>query len=217
MIERDHIMRMISLLAQSLARVLLHKKAYEYPQAKREIDSAYKSLFGVSSEFVHQFSDTQVIELFGKDIETAGVKHYILGVLLKEEAEILQAEEKEQESLLWYGKSLSLLLAAYNDLGTPIEPEHPAKIEEVVRQLRGVEIPTHVKEKLFAFYDFLGKYDKAENVLFELVESDVQYVVCGLSFYERLLKKPEADLREGGLPRKEVSEGLESLKEKSVR
>lgn len=218
MIERDFLMRQISLLVQSLAKVLFHKKAYEYPQAKKEIDAAYKSLLGVTSDFIRQFSDVQLLEFFGKDVETLGVKYYILGALLKDEAEIHQSENREHDSLAYFEKSLSLLLSAFNDLGTPIEPEHTAKIESVVGQLRSKEMPQHIKAKLFLYYESIGKYDKAEDVLFELVESDSQFVQPGIAFYERLLKISNDELTKGGLPCIEVLDGLNHLqKEKSVK
>ncbi len=213
MIERDFLMRQINLLVQALAKVLLHKKMYEYPQAKREIDGAYKSLLGVSSDFIHQFSDVQLIEQMGKDPETSGVKCYILGALLKEEAEILMVEKKEDESLVAYLKSVSLLLTAFVGAGTVVEPEHPKKIDEVIEALRTVELPTHAKEKLFSFYELSGRFDKAENVLFELVEIDSDYTPIGISFYEGLLKKSSEELANGGLPRNEVLDGLQSLKQ----
>ncbi len=217
MIERDFLMRQISLLVQSLAKVLFYRKAYEYPQAKKEIDAAYKSLLGVSADFVRQFSDVQLLEFFGKDIETLGVKYYILGALLKDEAEIHQYENREQDSLVYFEKSLSLLLSAFNDLGTPIESEHTAKIESVVGQLRSIDISQHIKEKLFLFYESIGKYDKAEDVLFDLVESDSQFVQLGIAFYERLLKISNDELTKGGLPRIEVLDGLNTLqKDKSA-
>lgn len=212
MIERDFLMRQISLLVQSLAKVLFHKKAYEYPQAKKEIDAAYKSLLGVSADFVRQFSDVQLLEFLGKDIETLGVRYYILGTLLKEEAEIHQFENRGQESLLYFEKSLSLLLSAFNDLGAPIEPEHTAKIEAVVVQLHSIEMSQHVKEKLFLFYESIGRYDKAEDVLFELVESDSRFVQLGIAYYERLLKISSEELIKGGLPRNEVVDGIDNLK-----
>lgn len=212
MIERDFLMRQISLLVQALAKVLLHRKAYEYPQARKEIDGAYKSLLGVSADFIRQFSDVQLLEFFGKDIETLGVKYYILGTLLKEEAEIHQCEDREQESLLYFEKSLSMLLSAFNDLGTSIEPKHAAKIEDVVGQLHTIEMSQHIKGKLFPFYESIGKYDKAEDVLFELVESDSRFVQPGIAFYERLVKIPNDELTKGGLPRNEVLDGIDNLK-----
>ncbi len=216
MIERDFFMRQISLLAQALAKVLFHKKKYEYPQAKKEIDGACKSLLGVGSDFVRQFSDVQLIEMFGKDVETTGVKYYILGLLLKEEAEIHHGENHEEESLLCFEKSLSLLLSAFNNRGAPIEPEHPAKINEVVHHLQVGDVPANVKEKLFAFYEFTGRYDKAEDVLFDLVAYDAQSIERGMEFYGRLLKKSEEDLTNGGLPRNEVIDGMRSLKERKL-
>lgn len=212
MIERDFFMRQIQLLAQVLSKILLHKKVLEFPQARREIESAYKSFFGVGGEFVRQFSAEQLIEMVGKDVETASVQWYTLGALLKEEAEIQKLEGSEDESLLSSQKALSLVLTAFNDLGMPMEPDHPQKIVESVERLRGIEIANGVKEKLFRFYEITNKYDKAEDILFELMQTDSRFVEAGIAFYERLLKLSNEELAKGGLPRHEVIEAVESLR-----
>lgn len=212
MIERDYIMRMLSQLVQMLTRVLVHKKAYDYPQAKREIEGAYKSLLGVSADFIRTFSDIQLIEMFGKDVETAGAKWYILGALLKEEADIHQISQEDDKSIAGYTKALSLLLTSFLDLLKPIESHHVELIEDCVQQLKAVEMPLQIMEKLFLFYEQSGRYDKAENILFDLVKSDVSYKERGFAFYERLLKKTSEELRAGGLPRNEVLDGIENLK-----
>jgi hypothetical protein len=216
MIERDYIMRMIDLLVKALTKALLHKKAYEYPQAKQEIAGAYKSLLGVSPEFIHSFSDEQLMGLLGKDVETVGVKCYILGSLLKEEADIYRISKEEGKSISVYAKSLSLLLTAFLDTSVPIEPEHPTKIDACVQALRSVEIPQHILEKLFAFYEIAQRYDKAEDVLFDLVTFDTSVVISGLAFYERLLNKSSDELTAGGLPRNEVLDGIDTLKKERL-
>lgn len=216
MIERDYLMRMIDVLAKALAKVLFHKRAFEFPLAKREITGAYKSLLGVSPEFIRSFSDLQLIDVLGKDVETAGVKCYILGALLKEESGIDLASAEDDKSLSGYTKSLSLLLTAFLDTSAPIESNHLALIDECVRELEIVEIPPHILEKLFAFYEQSGRYDKAENTLFDLVKYDDHYRIMGFAFYERLLKKPSHDLVEGGLPRNEVLDGIQNLGQENL-
>ncbi len=80
--------------------------------------------------------------------------------------------------------------------------------------MHGYEIPLNIKEKLFRYYEFTGKYDKAENILYELIEEDSNYINEGIRFYIRLVSKSEDELKKGNLPKIEVNEGLTYLKEK---
>lgn len=211
MIERDYLMRMINQLAQVLARVLLHKKAYEHPQARQALDGAYRSLLGVQAGFVRSFSDTQLIDLFGKDAETAGVRLYVLGSLLKEEAEIIRLQEGT-DSAGQFLKALSILLSSFHHLGKPVEDRHITLIDECVQATTGLDVPVHVLEKLFAFYEYRERYDKAEDILFDLLAVDRDYRRQGMAFYERLLNVADDQLKAGGLPRNEILEGIEHLK-----
>ena len=208
MIERDYLMRMIDLLVKALAQILLHKKTYDYPMALKEIDSSCKSLLGMNREFIRNFSDVQLIELFERDIEASGVKCYVLGMLLNQEAEILQLQGNQSEGLALSTKSLSLLLSSFLNSGAPVESDHTALIEETMGRLGGCELPPHIKEKIFVYEEFAGRFDKAEDLLYELLESDVRYIVIGRQFYQRLLGKSDADLLSGNLPREEVQDGL---------
>jgi len=212
-IERDYIMRMINLLAQFLTRVLLHRSAREFPQARRELEAAYKSLLGMSPGLAREFSDEQLIGMFGRDQDTVVLKSYILGSLIRQEGEILVTEGKDASREFLH--SLSLLLTAFLLAGNEAQEGHSSAIEEVVGHLCNVEIPPHIREKLLTYYDRRGRYDKAEDVLFELVESDPGWVDNGIKFYERLLSRPDAELEGGGLPRSEVVEGMSELRRMS--
>lgn len=212
MIERDYIMRMISQLTQFLTRVLLHKSAHEFPLARRELEAAYKSMLGLSPGFIDEFSDEQLIEMFGRDEDTKVLKCYILGCLFKEEGEMLLLEGDGAGSSLAFVRSLSLLLTAFTVAGNEAQEGHRTAIEALLVRLHEVEIPVHIKEKLLTYEELSGRYDRAEDVLFELTASDRQWVGSGLVFYERLLKRSDHELAAGGLPRAEVLEGMEELR-----
>jgi hypothetical protein len=160
MIETDYIMRMIGLLTTLLARLFFLKRAKEFPQVLMEIDNAEKSLLGVDRNLIRSLSPSQIMELFGSDQSLAIPKRYVLGVLMKEEADILS--------------------------------------------LRG--------EGLVACYETLGRFDKAENALFELMALDLRFYETGLLFYQRLLARNDKELIQGKLPRPEVEEGEREFK-----
>jgi hypothetical protein len=58
------------------------------------------------------------------------------------------------------------------------------------------------------------KYDKAEDVLFELLEQGTHRNIIlseGVAFYQRLSKKRLEELEKGNLPIDEVLEGMKKI------
>jgi hypothetical protein len=208
-------MRMINLLATALARILFLKKANDFPQALVEIGKAYKHLLGADRLLLHQLSDVQLMELLGSDRTLASSKFYVVGMLLKEEGEVLQLQGKTDEGHGLYATSLSLLIQSLLDAKSPAGANHTTAIDTLIEHLHIYEIPTRLKERLFAYYEFTNRYDKAEDTLFELVEKDANSVQPGIGFYRRLLNKTDEELMRGNLPRTEVEEGLSQMLERA--
>lgn len=152
------------------------------------------------------------MNLMGTDPETRPARCYVLGVLLKEEAEIERLGHRDEESLHSCLKALSLLLTAFLESPRPLEGDHATRIEECVVFLQDVHLPPEVLEQLMMFYERVGKFAKAEDALFALIDMSDEYKDRGFAFYERLLQQPDAALEAGGLPRGEVEEGLSQLK-----
>jgi len=205
---------MIHQLGQFLTKVLLHKNAHEYPLARRELETAYKSLIGMAPSFIANVSDEQLVEMFGNDQNAVAPKCYVLGSLMEEEGEILELEGNETESRSLFLRALSLLLTAFNTAKDEAESGHCAKINSLLIRLERDQIPLLVNAKLFRYHELRGSYDKAGDTLLELLESDRAWVDSGLSFYKRLLALPDNELELGGLARDEVLEGIEKLKRK---
>ena len=88
MIEQDYFMRMVSMLARMLARIIFLKNQKDFPHALLEIQTTGRTLLGIDHSIIHQFSPAQLMVLLGTDPSLAIPKAYILGLLLKEEAEI---------------------------------------------------------------------------------------------------------------------------------
>ena len=149
-------MRMIHQLGQFLTRVMLRKQAHEYPVARQELEAAYKSLLGMSPSFIRNFSDAQLMELFGNDQDTIVPKCYVLGSLMKEEGEILQLEGNETDGRALLIRSLSLLLSSFNMAEDEAEPGHRGKISDLIAKLEEEKIPSLVKEKLFQYDELRG-------------------------------------------------------------
>lgn len=211
MIERDYIMRMIDLLSKVVARVLFLRKSLEFPKAAAELAAAARNLLGLDPQLIRLMSDTQLIDLLSADDSLSASKCYVLGMLLKEEAELLLVQEKHDEAAALLTKAVSLLLSAFLRERTPVVPSHQASLDEAIGALGNVRPATSLGLKLLEYFEHTGRYDKAENVLFELLDADPRNIQHGLLFYERLLTKTNDDLILGNLPRAEIEEAIREL------
>ena len=216
MIERDYIMRMVSILTGALARILRLKHAREFPQALTEVDTTGRTLLGVDSSLMHLLSDEQLLELIGKDETLEIPKCYVLGVLLREEGEIIQLQGSADESTPLYAKALGLLTETYNRYGGPVQADHGRQISFLVERLKETELPVSTMVRLFRYYTLSRDYASAEDLLFRIIEQQRSFLSEGILFYERLLTSSDDDLSRGHLPRDEVEEGLAELRRKTA-
>ncbi|MHB1686774.1 MAG: DUF6483 family protein [Ignavibacteriaceae bacterium] len=214
MLTKDYLMRMIDTLVKALAKLVFLKDAKDYKTALTEINNMTKEFFGLDLNFVNNISDEQLIDLIGKNELLLPGNCYVFAVLIKEEAELFELQNESQKSLNLYERSLALFVEGLKNSPTIIEPGHLDKINFVIEKLKVREISIDTEENLLFYYEFSGKFDKAENILYDLMDYDPLYIENGLQFCERLLQKPDEDLIKGNLPRDEVEESLASLREK---
>jgi len=146
-------MRLISILTQVLSRTLLHRKVYEYPKAHRELEGAYTSLFGMTGELLYQFSNEQLIEMFGNDDESVATKCYVLGSLMEEEGEVCQQEGEEVKGTNLSIRALGLLIESFLLAKHEIEEGHRGRIEGLLSRLVSSEIPLSVQERIRLYND----------------------------------------------------------------
>jgi hypothetical protein len=73
---------------------------------------------------------------------------------------------------------------------------------------------------LMEHYERTGQFGKAEDALFAILDGDVDNDLAlnfGISFYERLLGKSDAQLTDGNLPRNEVEASLQELRDRKIK
>jgi hypothetical protein len=216
MITRDYIMRMINMMISMLIRLTGLKAEKEYPKALLDIQTTGKMFFGIDWSLIIQFPFSEIMRLFGSDFSVAIPKAYVLAVLMKEEAEIRGLMSDESASLDLGIKSLNLLLETYLQFNEPVEPHHAEFIDALLTVLRNQRLPVDLRERIFRFEEVLGRFDKAEDELYRILEDKADFSTQGVLFYERLLKRPREELAAGGLPREEVLEGLSNLKNRET-
>lgn len=162
MIEQDYIMRMISMLTAVIVKLIDQRKRREFPEAVSTIDNACKHLLGADLAVIHALSDSQLIEFFGHDPNMGPPKWYALGVLLQEMAALDRARGKVWEASLDEQKACSLLLEVLREMNKPLEPEHLPRIEESIRNLKRVELPPHIVQKVEWYHGWRGKAENAK-------------------------------------------------------
>jgi len=212
MIGRDYILRMIQQLTAAIAKVLFRRELKQYDNALEEIDEACERLIGMKWNFLRGFSDQQLIELLG--YERNQDKMLAVAELLREESDILELQGKTDESIAQGMKAFSLfteLITAEKSFLEVIPLEKYRKLDE---RLSRCELPLSITQKRFRYLEAVGRFAAAEDVLYEIVDHDRSFAMEGLAFYDRLMKKSETELINGGLPPDEVQEGklkMESL------
>jgi len=90
-------------------------------------------------------------------------------------------------------------------------------IQELLNKLGEYELPIEIQEKLFSYYENVGKYDKAEDVLFDVLDThsaNGEMIERGRAFYTRLQARSDVELLMGNLSRTEVAEGSAQLEAK---
>jgi Family of unknown function (DUF6483) len=221
MVNKDYILRLAERYGRFLAIVLGLRAENKHEEALIYIDELFLRTVGLTTGFINSASEEMLLNMISPlgvlDVE----KCLWMAVLLKEEADIYEELGKSNESYHRYLKSLHLFLEVALRTIDVKDLDMAKAIMDTLNKLAEYELPLKTKSKLFRYFEQIGSYARAEDVLFEMVESEEAveggFIGQGIDFYQRLLKKSDADLKAGNLSREEVEEGLGQLKRMGAR
>jgi hypothetical protein len=134
--------------------------------------------------------------------------------LLREAAEIASGEDRTEEAGEFYLKALHLLLGVLSQEDAAGFPEFVPGVEAIVTALQDQPLPVETLAMLMRHYEATGQFAKAEDALFSILDgagADPEVIGFGRGFYERLLRRSDASLAAGNLPRGEAEQGLNEL------
>ena len=222
MYRRDYLVRMIEQMTEAMGQLMGLKRERKREEAGQTIDELFSRLFRLNSKLVNSLSEQDLIRLLSTNGVPETEKLKIVAALLQEEADLLEDEAKERIGEAHepppeiYRKRLRALgLYLYADFygaDTQYINQHEA-IAKLLVQLQSYELPSSTKLQLWNYFESSGHYARAEDTLFELLETeDDELIERGVQFYNRLLEKTDAELAAGHLPREEVEAGLEQLR-----
>ncbi len=209
-------MRLIEQFFQALSRILNKKIKKNYDGALEEINLTYKKLFGFDSKLINSLPDSEIIKMLEIGGGFEKEKALIIAELIKEEGEIRFLKNKEHGiPASVYIKSLAIYLYGLKDGDKKLVEKSKEKVDFLLLKLKQYGLQDRLKKNLFKYYESTGRYADAENILFELIESnEIGMLKEGISFYRRLMELSDADLENGNLPRSEVEQSLQVVEEK---
>ncbi|HZU70342.1 MAG TPA: DUF6483 family protein [Ktedonobacteraceae bacterium] len=216
MTQRDYILRLAEEIGRALAQVLYHKQIKDYAGALNFIDEQYRQTLGMGAGFIHSVPEETLLAMLTSLGTLNTEKCWLLATLLKAEGEIYEEQNNQDESYYCYLKSLNLFLEVLLLDGNISDVDYVPELEGLLYKLHDYELPVKTSLKLLQYYENTGKFAKAEDILFDMLNSsmpDKAILQRGIAFYTRLRKKSDATLSAGNLSRVEVEEGLAKLKE----
>lgn len=218
MYHKDYLMRLIEQLTAVVGRLMGLKKQQKHEQAISMIDEWLEKEFRLTSDLINVLSAKDIITILKTTDLDEKEKVIAVAAMIKEEGELYEALNEQGESRRRYLKSLQLFLAAEPDESVVGPIDCDKEIIVLLAKLAEYELPAETNKLLWPYYEKMGRYADAENILFELLEMaaiDHQLAEEGVLFYKRLLEKEDQELLAGNLPREEVRQGLEDWQKKA--
>lgn len=216
MIRRDFIIRMIEETARALAQIRSLRQSGRAEAAREMVDAECEKLAALGAAGIAGLSETELLARIseGQFAQTVHLRTLAVVSLLREAAEIASGEDKTEAARGFYLKALHLLLGVLA-LDDPAGfPEFVPGVEAIVTALQEQPLPVETQAMLMRHYEATGQFAKAENALYSILDSaghEPEVIRFGRAFYERILRRSDASLLEGNLPRSEAEQGLKEL------
>jgi len=190
----------------------------DYDKALSDIDGAFKDFFRLGSKFFNSLTEENLLDMVKTNNILDADKCIIMSKLLMEEGRALEKLYDANESFYLYQKSIFLYIEAYLNVDEEVElDKYFCDIELLISQVSEYKLSLKLQKQIIGYYFKKGKYDIAENVLYEILENtdcNAESLDYAINFYKTLLSKEDVELTNGNLPREEIIFSLDSLKKK---
>ncbi len=208
MLRKDYLVRMIEEMTEIIGKVFDLKQQRKWIEALWELDELYKRQFRLNSRLIGSLGAKDIVELLRSGGTVEADKLQSLARLVKEEGDIYGKSGQPDEEIFCLMKALHLYLAA-EQYGTDRALWNlDGEVRDLLLRLKGYRLPADTERLLLSYEESEGRYDRAENILYRLLQDGEANKEEGLAFYERLLSVDPDRLERGGLPEQEVREGL---------
>ncbi|GCE25327.1 hypothetical protein KDA_08110 [Dictyobacter alpinus] len=214
MINKDYILRLAEQIGYELSIVLRLRKRNLHEDELLAIDNLLLKYTGMTSRFINSLSDETLLQSLSPLGKLNVESSLWIASLLKEEGEAYSALNNSRESYYRYTKSLFILLEILHQEHVAFDSDLYEDAANLIAKLADYELPAHLEQKLFRYYEQKGMYAQAENILFDYLEHHPApgMIEAGRAFYGRLQEKSSTDLELGNFSQEEIHEGIEQLK-----
>lgn len=213
MIKNDLFSEKMKKLSEIIQEIMLSNRNKQYEISTGVLNRAYKELLGIDFSLVNKLSYEDIVAFIGAYETSQTMKFIILGELLSLDAQIKNKLGNDTEYINLCFKSLYAYLSSITNDSSSLE-FCGGKIEDLLSILEDYELDHQYKLALVSFYQLTGKFDSAEDIIYDLLEesgNSPEVISCGINFYNSLINKSEEELIKGNLPINEVREGLKVL------
>lgn len=211
MINKDYILRLAERLGGLLARIIFLREANQQQEALILIDEAFRQATGLTTGLINALSEERLLGM----LSAQGVLNvelcFYIAALFKAEGDVYASLDKQNESYYRHLKALNLFLELFLRGKSIDDLDLFPNIDDLVEKLEAYELPLPTNRKLFSYNEQAGRYARAEDVLFDMLEADdvpADLIAEGVAFYHRLMAKSDDELLLGNLTRAELAEGL---------
>ena len=182
-------------------------------KCKNLINKQLRALIGLDVETIDTLSFDTIKDILSKDNQYNAEKYIALGELLKLEGLVSEKEENIQNKLFYYEKIVEAFFEGYEEDET-INKKYLNESKEQIEELMQYEISINIEKKIFRLYELLGSFDKAEDLLFQMINEtnkDKEIIEQGKAFYNRLKELPQSVLEQGNFSLEEVEDSYKEL------
>lgn len=182
-------------------------------KCKKLINKQFRALIGLDVETIDTLSFNTIKDILSKDNQYNAEKYIALGELLKLEGLISEKEKNIENKLFYYEKIVEAFFEGYEEDET-INKKYLNESKEQIEELMQYEISINIEKKIFRLYELLGSFDKAEDLLFQMINEtnkDKEIIEQGKAFYNRLKELPQSLLEKGNFSPEEVEDSYKEL------
>lgn len=177
------------------------------------IEEQLKGLVGLNIETITTLSFDSIRDIITRENELNFEKYIALGELLRLQGKLDISFNDIADGVFYYCKSLKAFNEAM-DLEGELEEDIINSIKIVNEYLSNYELNYEDSITLFKSYYILGKYDKAEDNLYEIIKNNKDnnnIIEIGIGFYNKLKELSDEDLIRGNFSRDEIDEGINEI------
>ncbi|MBE6048786.1 MAG: tetratricopeptide repeat protein [Clostridium sp.] len=180
----------------------------------KKIDRGMKGLLGLDIATIDTLSFNSIVALISKENQYNADRYMALGELLYFQGYIYEHLSNESGKINYYKKAVKSFCEAYKE-DNVIDEKYKSHVIEMLDFLNQYDLELDEKIIMFKLYECVQHFDKAEDVLFSMINQsgkERKVINEGIEFYNRLKNIDEGVLEQGNLPLEEVLDSLEELK-----